>query len=56
MDFQLPDIDGVEVTRRLKSVPDYETIPVVMISGKSAQNVIVDSLAAGVDTGLRISS
>lgn len=47
MDFQLPDIDGVEVTRRLKAVPEYENIPVVMITGKSEKNVIVESLAAG---------
>lgn len=47
MDFQLPDIDGVEVTRRLKAVPEYATIPVVMITGQSEKNVIVESLAAG---------
>jgi CheY-like chemotaxis protein len=47
MDVSLPDLDGVEVTRRLKEVPEYASIPVVMISGQSERRIIVDSLKAG---------
>jgi CheY-like chemotaxis protein len=47
MDVSLPDLDGVEVTRRLKEVPEYASIPIVMISGQSERQVILDSLKAG---------
>ncbi len=47
MDFQLPDLDGVEVTRRLKSVERFAGIPVVMITGQSDKSVVVESLKAG---------
>lgn len=47
MDVGLPDIDGVETTRRLKSVEQFANIPVVMITGSSKKAVVVESLKAG---------
>lgn len=47
MDVDLPDIDGVEATRRLKSVEQFARIPVIMVTGKSEKNVVLDSLRAG---------
>lgn len=48
MDVQLPDMDGVEVTRRLKALPQFAAIPVIMITGKSDRNIVAESLKAGV--------
>lgn len=47
MDYALPDIDGIEATRRLKGVAQYAEIPVVMITGNSERTVVVASLKAG---------
>ena len=47
MDFHLPGIDGVEVTRRLKAAGQFRDIPVVMITGNSGKEVVVKSLQAG---------
>lgn len=47
MDVNLPDIDGVEVTRRLKSIDQFAGIPVIMITGQSEKEVVVKSLNAG---------
>lgn len=47
MDIELPDISGVEVTRRMKSVEQFADIPVVMITGHSERHLVVDSLRAG---------
>ncbi len=47
MDVDLPDIDGIEATRRIRSVPQFAAIPVVMVTGHSEKNVVVDSLKAG---------
>ncbi len=47
MDVQMPDIDGIELTRRLKATPAYSGIPVVMLTGQSEKDVIVGSLDAG---------
>lgn len=47
MDIGLPDIDGVEVTRRIKAVEALAGIPIVMITGHSEKQFVVDSLKAG---------
>lgn len=47
MDYALPDINGVEATRRLKSVAQFAEIPVVMITGNSEKTVVVESRKAG---------
>jgi DNA-binding response OmpR family regulator len=46
-DYALPDINGIEATRRLKSVAQFVEIPVVMITGNSEKAVVVESLKAG---------
>lgn len=47
MDINLPDIDGVEVTRRLKIAEQFASVPVIMITGQSGKQVVIDSLKVG---------
>lgn len=47
MDVTLPDFNGVELTRRLKAIPRFAAIPVVMITGHSERQVLEASLKAG---------
>lgn len=47
MDVNLPDADGVEVTRRIKAIPSFAAIPVVMITGHSERSIVAASMQAG---------
>jgi len=47
MDVNLPDISGITLTQRLKLVPDFAGIPVVMLTSESRRETIEDSLKAG---------
>jgi len=47
MDVNLPDIDGIHATRRLKAAQAYAGIPVIMLTGQSEKQTIVQSLGAG---------
>lgn len=47
MDIALPDMSGIEVTRRIKSLDQLATIPVMMLTGHGEKNMVVDSLKAG---------
>jgi CheY-like chemotaxis protein len=47
MDVELPDMDGVETTRQIKSAPPFASVPVLMITGHSDKKVVVRSMKAG---------
>ena len=47
MDIGLPDLSGIETTRRLKAMKPFASIPVIMITGHSKKDVVVGSLKAG---------
>ena len=49
MDMHLPEMDGWEVTRRLKAEPDTRPIPVVALTGHALAGHAEGARAAGCD-------
>lgn len=49
LDIMLPDEDGVSILKKLKSRPDTENIPVIMMTAKSSEYDKVLSLDSGAD-------
>ncbi len=47
MDVNLPDIDGVALTQKLKRVPQYADIPVLMLTGEARREILAISMSAG---------
>lgn len=47
MDVMMPDLDGLEVLRQMKTVPRLANIPVIMITGKGEKSIVTESLKAG---------
>lgn len=47
LDFNLPDMSGAEVLHRLKSAERTQSIPVILITGTSTKDVVVESRRAG---------
>jgi len=48
LDGNLPDMDGIEVCRRLRKLPGGDKVPVLMCTVRSAVVMIQDGLDAGV--------
>ena len=49
LDLMLPEIDGIELCRRLKSDPLTEGIPVIMVTARGEESDIVLGLGMGAD-------
>lgn len=49
VDYRMPGLDGFEVTRRIKSDPALQTIPVLMLTGSDSAQHVVEGLGAGAD-------
>lgn len=47
MDVMMPDMDGLETMRIIKSEPKLAKVPVIMITGKSDGQVVGDSMKVG---------
>lgn len=47
LDFVMPDMDGLETLQRLKNMPHLVSVPVIMVTGKSEGDVVVNSIKAG---------
>jgi len=47
MDYQMPDMNGLEVLGRLKADAQLGAIPVIMITGNSERGVVLDSRRLG---------
>lgn len=47
MDHMMPDLDGFEVTRRIKASPATRDIPVIVISGNEGEAFVAEARAAG---------
>ena len=49
LDVMMPEMDGIEVCRRIKSDPEIKNIPVIFLSAKAQQKDIDEGLAAGAE-------
>jgi two-component system, cell cycle response regulator DivK len=49
MDLSLPMIDGLTATRRIRSLPDLNKVPIIAVSAHDTADFHSDALAAGCD-------
>ena len=49
MDLSLPIIDGLAATRRIRQLPEMESIPIIAVSAHDTADFHAEALAAGCD-------
>lgn len=51
-DMNMPEMDGLELTRRVKALPNCRFVPILMLSGDGSEEKIADAKKIGVSTFL----
>lgn len=46
-DLNMPGMDGIELTRKLRSMPEYRFVPIVLLTTESQQEKKMQGKAAG---------
>jgi CheY-like chemotaxis protein/anti-sigma regulatory factor (Ser/Thr protein kinase) len=52
MDLQMPEMDGLETTRRMRTLPGYETVPILALTANSSDEIRARCLLAGMQAFL----
>ncbi|WP_271253070.1 hybrid sensor histidine kinase/response regulator [Pseudanabaena sp. Chao 1811] len=49
LDVMMPGIDGIEVCRRIKAMPQWENVPIIMVTALTSKEDLARCLNAGAD-------
>lgn len=50
LDYMMPDMDGLEVCRRIRAMPGLEAVPILMLTARPDPPLREKALAAGVSS------
>lgn len=48
VDYQMPEMDGIQLAKRLRALPGYEHVPIVMVTVNDDRDLRYDALDAGI--------
>jgi diguanylate cyclase len=49
LDVMMPGMDGIEVCRYIKSIPQWEAVPIIMVTALSTKQALAECLTTGAD-------
>ena len=47
LDWNMPQMDGMQFLKKVKAMPDYKNLPVIMVTSEAARYNVVEALEAG---------
>ena len=48
LDWNMPEMDGLEFLKKVRTMPDYQKLPIIMVTSESAKYSVVDAFKAGI--------
>ncbi|HEY9619604.1 MAG TPA: response regulator [Crinalium sp.] len=49
LDVMMPDLDGIEVCRRIKAMPQWQAVPIIIVTALNTKEDLANCLNAGAD-------
>ena len=47
LDWNMPEMDGMQFLRKVRSMPDYKELPIIMVTSEAAKYNVVEALQCG---------
>ena len=47
LDWNMPEMDGMEFLKKVRSMPDYKDLPIIMVTSEAAKYNVVEALQNG---------
>jgi two-component system, chemotaxis family, chemotaxis protein CheY len=47
LDWNMPEMNGIEFLKKVRSMPNYKDLPIIMITSESAKYSVVEALQSG---------
>jgi two-component system chemotaxis response regulator CheY len=47
LDWNMPEMDGMEFLKKVRSMPDYQNLPIIMVTSEAAKYNVVEALQSG---------
>ena len=47
LDWNMPEMDGIDFLKKVRAIPDYKTLPIVMVTSEAAKYMVIEALQCG---------
>ena len=44
LDWNMPEMDGIQFLKKVRSMPDYKSLPIIMVTSEAAKYNVVEAL------------
>jgi Response regulator containing CheY-like receiver, AAA-type ATPase, and DNA-binding domains len=48
LDWNMPDVNGLEFLKKARAVPEYKSLPIIMVTSEAAKSNVREAVMAGV--------
>ena len=49
LDWNMPHLNGLDLTKELRSLPKYQKLPIIMLTSEAAKYNVIEAVKAGVN-------
>jgi len=47
LDWNMPEMDGIDFLKKVRAMPEYKNLPIVMVTSEAAKYMVIEALQCG---------